>query len=309
MKIMKKACYFLLLLMLLSMLVGCQQNDSKDENQFNIVTSFYPMYIATSNIVEGIENVKLTNMTNTEVGCLHDYQLTTRDMNVLERADVFIINGGGMESFIDKAISAYPEIAIVNASEGILEEHEKLEHGTSGLDETGHHHGQNAHIWVSVSMYIEQIKNIANELGKIDVENQEKYLANAEAYITKLETLKTKMHEELEGLEHRNMVTFHEAFEFFAEEFDLNVVAVIEREPGTSPSAGELAQIIETVKKTEASAIFVEPQYESSVANVIVQETNRPVYTLDPIVTGELQKDAYETVMRQNLEVLKEALK
>ena len=306
---MKRLWTIFLSLWMIFVLVGCTENQNKDINQLNIVTSFYPMYIATSNIVDGIENVKLTNMTNTEVGCLHDYQLTTKDMNELERADVFIINGGGMESFLDKTINAYPELNIVNASDGILEAHNEEEHAEGKHEEHGHHHGENAHIWVSISMYIEQVKNIADALGKLDSSNSGKYLANANAYIKKLEELRVEMHSELGVLRKRNIATFHEAFEFFAEEFQLNVVAVIEREPGTNPSAGELAKIIDEVKDTKAGAIFVEPQYEASTANVIARETKIPVYMLDPIVTGELEKDAYEKIMQKNLEVLKEALK
>lgn len=307
---MKKIYMIFIVVILMFVLIGCNQTNYKDKNKLNIVTSFYPMYIATSNITDGIEDINLTNMTKTDVGCLHDYKLTTKDMNVLERADVFIINGGGMESFLDKAISAYPNLKIINASDGILEKHEDEDHHEEiEKHEEGHHHEQNSHIWVSISMYIEQVRNIANKLSEIDTKNKEKYLSNANAYIEKLESLKNEMHNELDDLEHRNIITFHEAFEFFAEEFNLNVVAVIEREPGTSPSAGELAEIINKTKDTNAVAIFVEPQYDSSVAKVIASETNKPVYTLDPIVTGELNKDAYEKIMKENLEVLKEALK
>ena len=302
---MKKMLILFMAFFLIFILIGCNQTNDNNENELNIVTSFYPMYIATSNIVDGIDNVKLTNMTKTDVGCLHDYQLTTKDMNILERANVFIINGGGMENFLDKAISAYPKLKVINASENILEEHEHKESHKIGE----HHHEENSHIWVSISMYIEQVKNIANELSKIDTTNSDKYISNANAYIRKLETLKNEMHEGLDILSNKNIITFHEAFEFFAEEFDLNVVAVIEREPGTSPSAGELAKIIKIIKDSDANAIFVEPQYDSSIARVISRETNKPVYMLDPVVTGDLDKDAYEKIMRENLKVLKEALK
>ncbi|MBQ9314813.1 MAG: zinc ABC transporter substrate-binding protein [Clostridia bacterium] len=305
---MKNICYFFIFFMMLFTLIGCSQSQNKDTNKLNIVTSFYPIYIATSNIVDNVENVNLSNMTNIEVGCLHDYQLTTKDMNELERADIFIVNGGGMESFLDKAINTCPELNIIDSSEGIIQAHEQEEHAEED-DEHGHHHGENAHIWVSISMYIEQVKNIAESLGKIDSQNKEKYMANANNYINKLEELKEQMHSELGVLKNRNIVTFHEAFEFFAEEFGLNVVAVIEREPGTSPSAGELAKIIEDIKDTNATAIFVEPQYDAGIANVIANETNKPVYTLDPVVTGELSKDAYERIMKENLRILKEALK
>lgn len=294
-----KKVVFVLFIICCFILCGCGYQENKiDENKFNIVTSFYPMYVATSNIVDGVEDVTLSNMTDVQVGCLHDYQMTTKDMNKLEKADVFIINGGGMESFLDKATSSCKNLKVINSSEGILEE---------GEHEDGHHE-ENAHIWVSISLYINQVQNIANELAKADEKNADKYLENAEIYIEKLKTLKSEMHEKLDNLEKKNIVTFHEAFSYFAEEFNLNVVAVIEREPGTSPSAGQLAKIIDEIKETSAKAIFVEPQYEKTTANVISKETGVPVYTLDPIVSGKLDKGEYERIMRENLKVLEEAL-
>ena len=190
---------------------------------------------------------------------------------------------------------------MVNASEGILEEHE--EH-----HEEEHHHEENAHIWVSIEMYKNQVKNIAKDLCRLDPENKEIYQKNESEYLKKLKSLQEEMKMVLKNIKQKDIVTFHEAFSFFAEEFDLHVVAVIEREPGTNPSAGELAKIIDTIKKTNATAIFVEPQYEASTAEVIARETKKPVYTLDPVVSGTLEKDAYEKIMRKNMEVLKEAM-
>lgn len=319
----------LLVIMGCILFTGCESNiNSIDEDKFNIVTSFYPIYIATSNIVDGIEGITIENMTNTQVGCLHDYQLTTRDMNKLEKADVFIVNGCGMETFLDKAISAYSELEIIDSSKGVLEHHDQNMHDVDLLlngegeeneehvlkqshESHGHNHehGENAHIWVSIDLYIMQVENIANSLEKADPNNAEKYANNAKKYIEKLNLLKDEMHSGIDGLGNKNIVTFHEAFDFFAEDFDLNIVAVIEREPGTNPSAGEVAKIIDKVRETNAVAIFVEPQYETSTANVIARETGIPVYTLDPIVSGKLEKEEYENIMRKNLSVLKEALK
>lgn len=301
-----KKIIFVLLIICCFILCGCGYQENKiDENKFNIVTSFYPMYVATSNIVDGVEDVTLSNMTDVQVGCLHDYQMTTKDMNKLEKADVFIINGGGMESFLDKATSSCKNLKVINSSEGILEEDEH-EEGHHEHEES--HNEENAHIWVSISLYMNQVQNIANELARADEKNADKYLENAEIYIEKLKTLKNEMHEKLDNLEKKNIVTFHEAFSYFADEFNLNVVAVIEREPGTSPSAGQLAKIIDEIKETSAKAIFVEPQYEKTTANVISKETGVPVYSLDPIVSGKLDKGEYERIMRENLKVLEEAL-
>lgn len=304
--------FFLTLIVLVAILVGCSNTKEKEEdNTFNIVTSFYPMYIATSNIIDGVEDVKLTSLASPDVGCLHDYQLTVNDMITLERADAFVINGGGMESFLDKAISNYPELKIINAfvddeevEDGDVEEHQDDNH-----TEYGHQHESNAHVWVSVSLYIEQVEKICDELKKINPENAERYESNKTNYIKKLDVLRQEMHNGLDKLQKKNIVTFHEAFYYFAKEFNLNIVSVIEREPGTSPSAGELVDIIKEIESKDVNAIFVEPQYLKTAANTISYETGIGVYELDPVVSGNFEKDAYEQKMKKNLDVLMEALK
>lgn len=302
----KKSLLCIVLMMTLLLFTGCTKEEKNNDMSLHIVTSFYPMYIATSNIVDGISNVDLVCLASPSVGCLHDYQLTVNDMMTLEKADVFVINGGGMESFLDKAVSAYPKLSIINASDGIIEMHEE-EHEEK--HEGGeHHHEENSHIWVSISMYIEEVKNIAQKLGEYDLKNAEKYQKNAEEYIQRLEKLKEDMHNQLDSVTHKDIVTFHEAFDFFAEEFGLHIKAVIEREPGTYPSAREVAEIIKLIQSKEVNAIFTEPQYAKTAATTIAKETGVSVFELDPVVTGELEKDAYEKAMRKNLAVLKEAL-
>ena len=107
------------------LLIGCNKvqdtnNINKNEdNTLNIVTSFYPIYISTLNIVKDIPNVNLTNMTKAQTGCLHDYQLTPQDLKILENADILVINGAGMESFLEDIISQYPNIKIIDASKGL----------------------------------------------------------------------------------------------------------------------------------------------------------------------------------------------
>ncbi len=306
---MKKLILILTLLLALS-LTACSNMPVIEDSKFNIITSFYPMYIATANIIDGAQDVSLECLASPDVGCLHDYQLTVNDMKKLEFSDLFVVNGGGMESFLDKAVSTYPNLQIVNASENIInEEHEFDEDHETKEEHEGHHHGTvNPHVWVSVSLYIDQVKNISKKLQEINPENAEVYAKNEIEYIKKLENLKNEMHEILDNVKEKDIVTFHEAFYYFAEEFNLNVVAVIEREPGTSPSAKDLVGIINQIREINVKAIFVEPQYLKTAANTIADETNVNVYELDPVVSGIFEKDAYEKIMRANLEVLKEAL-
>lgn len=306
--------------------IGCNNNvDSNkttDDDTLNIVTSFYPLYISTINITKDIPNVTVTNMTKSQTGCLHDYQLTPQDLKTLENADILVINGAGMESFLDGIISQYPNLEIVDATKGLslLEDdthsHDDHDHDHDTEDEHSedddHDHEYNAHVWVSVTGNIDEVKNISSQLENLNPENKEAYESNTNTYVAKLEDLKNEMHEELDNLPNRDIITFHEAFPYFAEEFNLNIAGVIEIEPDSEPSAKEIEEIINTVKEKNIKALFTEPQYSSKVAETIATETGATVYELDPIVTGDSNPDAYDDYinkMKKNLDVLKEALK
>ena len=295
----------LLMLVLALALVGCGADkaaekpaDKKAVQPLRIVTSFYPMYVATINITQGVDGVEVHNMTKPQTGCLHDYQLMTEDMKTLENADAFVINGAGMEDFMDKVTEQQKKLKVVDASRGIKLIHDDEE-------------GDNPHVWLSVTDAIAQVRNIADQLKEADPAHADAYEKNAAAYIEKLTSLKTEMHAALDNVPHKDIVTFHEAFPYFAEEFHLNIIGVVEREPGTEPTPTELQETIEQVKGLSAKVLFTEPQYSPAAAETIARETGAKIYTLDPVVTGEATpaaKDAYLDTMRKNMNTLKEAL-
>ena len=283
---------------------------AKRQVELKIVTSFYPMYIATLNVVKDIEGIEVMNMTPPITGCLHDYALTPNDMKLLEDAQIFVINGAGMESFMDDVIKEMTHLKVIEAAQNIeLIEEEHEEDEEEDEDEEEHDHEVNPHVWVSVTHAITQVQNIQKELALLDPSRKAAYEKNAKAYIEKLEALKTKMHTELADITQRDIVTFHEAFPYFAEEFNLNIVGVIDREPGSEPTAKELMETIEHIKALNIKALFAEPQYPSKAAQTVASETGAKVYVLDPAVTGPMEADAYIQIMHTNLEVLKEALK
>jgi zinc transport system substrate-binding protein len=156
---------------------------------------------------------------------------------------------------------------------------------------------------------MQEVNNIGQQLAALDPKHSAQYQSNTKTYINKLESLRKSMHQELAGISNRNIVTFHEAFPYFAQEFNLKIVAVVEREPGSEPSASQLADIIDKVRTSHAQAVFAEPQYSTGAAQTIARETGIKVYTLDPAVSGPNSPDAYINIMKANLESLKEALK
>jgi len=291
----------LLLLVLSIALVGCGGADKAAEKKtaepFRIVTSFYPMYVATINITDGVDGVEVYNMTKPQTGCLHDYQLMTEDMKTLEKADAFVINGAGMEDFMGKVTEQQKKLKVIDASRGIELIHDE--------------EGDNPHVWLSVTEAIAQVRNIADQLKEADPAHADAYEKNAAAYIEKLTALKTEMHAALDNVPHKDIVTFHEAFPYFAKEFNLNIIGVVEREPGTEPTPTELQETIEQVNALPSKVLFTEPQYSPAAAETIARETGAKIYTLDPVVTGEATpaaKNAYIDTMKANMKVLQEAL-
>lgn len=255
------------------------------------------MYVATINLTKGIAGVEVKNLTKPQTGCLHDYQMTTEDMTHLSRADIFVVNGAGMEAFLDKVVRQLPKLKIVRASDGI----DLLPGPGPG--------SRNPHVWVSVSLHIRQIRNLATQLSRADPPHSVQYQENAKIYISKLEELRAAMRDGLKDVRSRNIITFHEAFPYFAQEFGLRIDAVIEREPGSAPSARDLAETIQIVRKTGVRALFAEPQYPAKAAETIARESGAKIYNLDPVVTGPMQEDAYVRIMERNLLELRKALR
>ena len=256
-----------------------------------IVTTFYPLYLATLNIVGQTPGVEVVNLTRPAAGCLHDYQLTPADLVTLQTADLLVVNGAGLEAFLDKALRQAPRTRVIQASAGL-----PLLNG-------------NPHVWVSPTLAIRQVANIAAGLARYDPARAEQYRAQAARYTAQLQALRDRMRRALQSLPVRDIITMHEAFPYFAQEFGLRVVAVIEREPGSAPGARALAETIDTVKRLRVPAVFVEPQYPARAAATIARETGARIGTLDPVVSGPLAPDAYLRIMARNLAELQRVLK
>ncbi len=275
----------------------------------DVLCSFHPIYIFTQNVVGTSKNVNVECLLPFNIGP-HDYALTPSDMKKLAKADLFIINGLGVEEFLEKAVKTNPKLKVIDTSAGIKPIATRgAEETEEGHHEKEHHHGiYNPHIWVSPKLAIIQVKNIQKALSDADPSNAKLYLANANKYIEKLNAISNELTNVSKTFKNRKIVTFHDAFDYFARDIGLEVVGVIEVVPGQEPSAGELSKLIKMVKKTKAGAIFSEPQYPEKVAVTLSKEAKVPIYQLDPSATGDGKPDTYEKIMRKNIEVLKKAL-
>ena len=287
---------------------GCG-TPAKESSRLKLLASFYPIAIMALNITDGVEGVAVESMAQQQTGCLHDFQMTTADMKKAETADAFLINGAGMEGFLDKISDQLPELPVIDSSTGIPLIASGEDHHHDGGE--GHDHDQedyNPHLGVSITNCMEQVRNLSEGIIALDPEHEAEYRENTETYLEKLSALRDKMHSALDHVKNKDIITFHEAFPYFAEEFGLHIAAVINREPDSQPSAKELADTIRLVRETGVKALFVEPLYPETSADIIAAETGAQVYVLDPAVSGEWDKNAYLTAMESNLQVLAQAL-
>lgn len=285
-----------LLLFCILLCTGCGQKVVVEDDNFDIVTSFYPVYIFTQNIVKDVPNVSVHNITENQAGCIHDYQLSTSDMRKIEDSDVFIINGAGLEGFLDKVVS--------KENVNVLDSGENVE-----LIENRFYDGYNEHIWLSVTNAIEQVETIGNSLIALDPEHQELYLKNMQEYVERLKQLRNELREELYGNDNIEIVTSHDAFSYFAKDLGITIYDVIERGEDVSPTPKEMSELIANLKESSVTGIFTEADVSEKLSQTVAKETGLKVYTLDSITSGDSDLDSYENKLRENVKMIKESVR
>ena len=323
-KYIKNKYVFVVLLLLSILLVSfgftslyVNQNRVEQEDDFVVVTSFYPMYIATMNVIGDTEGVTLKNLSEPQTGCLHDFQLTPADMKLLSTADVFIINGGGIESFMEDIAKQYPDLVVIEACEGIELLCETEAHGHEHevevtADEEGHEghkHDVNAHAWMSVKNYRKQVDNIASGLAKTAPEYNESFLANAEVYDGKLEELQVEEEKLLTLTQGTEVIMFHCAYDYVAEDLGLEVAFCMDLDEERQVSAGEVAEVLEVIEHHGVKYIFAEALYGTDMCEMIQKEADVEVIYLAPLNRGEYDADSYFEGMRDNLKLIDEAFR
>ena len=307
---MRKKFIAIILCAILVFCFGCNNKNKGDEGKTKIVTSFYPIYVFTINLTQGIDDVTVQNITQQTGGCIHNYQLLPKDMVLLSDAALFVTNGSGMETFVSKVSEQLPNLPVVSSSDGIkLMESQHHPHDDDAQEVPHEHeHEYNAHVWLSVHNAIIQVENISKALKKALPDNTDKIEKNKQEYIKRLTALDKEIANELKDYSGTPIMTFHEAYNYFATDYNLLIIATIENDEGNEPSAKEIAKLSSTIKEFNVPAIFIEPNYTGSSAKILASETGIKVCTLNPITSGNDSLTAYEDIMKSNLSVIKEAL-
>lgn len=299
-KEMKKNKYLFVFSMLLAITFLCvifirvyvsREGYGPEKQGIHVVTSFYPIYIAALNVAGDSPGIMLENLSEPQTGCLHDYQLTPQDMILLSKADLFLVNGGGIENFLSKVGQSYPELVIFYASKGL------------DLQD-----GENAHVWMNTEYYAQMVQNITEAFKEADPQNAQIYQANAKNYCAKIQELTDEMGKLREKAAGKPVVIFHEAYEYVAKELGMDVVYCMDLDEERQVSAHEVAEVMEEISKNQVSVVFAEELYGSDMGNTVEEETQARVCYLDTLVRGDYEADSYLQAVWGNINMLKQAL-
>lgn len=291
------------------LLTGCGQPAAQTENDdtLHILATTYPVYLFTTAVTEGAEGVEVDLLVNQQTSCLHDYTLTVTDMKAIEGADVIVMNGAGLEDFMDDALAA-SDAAVIDCSEGLdllpAQGHEGHDHDTE----------YDPHIWMDTGCVSQMLQQISQGLGELDSVNASLYTQNEQeaqnalgvAFVSWLNTMKP--------YEGRLIVTFHDGFQYFAESLHVSIFKSIEEEEGSTASAQELQEIVDTIKISQkydlgTIPIFTEVNGSTASADTIAREVGCEVYQLDLIMSGDgTGLQPYLDAMQKNVDTLVEAL-
>ncbi len=271
-----------------------QQFTKIDSSKLQIISSFDPLHEFSQNV--GQEKVDAILLVPVGVEP-HDWEPTIKDVQRMQKSDLIIINGIGFENWVDNLEETGYSGKIVDTSNGILIKNSDDEYSQDSRD---------PHIWLNPVYAKTQVQNIALGFSNSDPENGEFYHTNAAKYSEKLILLDSKIRNELSNC-NRDFIAFHDAFSYFADEYNLNQYTIISSNNlHGEATAKTLENIISVSKELNIKVIFSEENVNTRTSEIIANEIGGKVLVLSPLEV--LSDGTYISKMTENLNNLKEAL-
>ena len=293
--------------------VGCGRTDAPSTGRPIIVTTILPVHCIAANIAgDKAEVVSLMSA----AADVHDFQMTPRDRQLINRASLVIANGLGLEPWLRRVVKESGKFSrVVELSAGL--EGDLIhsggcapEAGTASSPSHQHQPGDiNPHVWLDPQLYRHMVTNCLAAMQAVDPANSPAYSANASAYLDRLQKLDTELHAGFARLTNAPIITYHDAFPYLTRRFGLRVVGVVEETIDVAPTPKHFSKLRTIIEKEGVKALFTEPQRPDKLARRLADDLKLRVQSLDTLETGVLTPTAYEDGMRRNLQSLQEALK
>jgi zinc transport system substrate-binding protein len=231
----------------------------------------------------------------------HVFEPTPKAVKDVSVADIFVKIGAGLELWAEKIVksSAKKDLITVDASAGVKLIKGPHAHGTSGAD---------PHIWLDPLIAVSIVTKIEKAFIQSDPKNAAYYEKKSSLYRARLAQLDGEIAQRVGKFRIKEYVTFHPAWNYFSRRYGLHVAGVIEESPGREPGPRHIAKIIKEIRRIGSGVVFVEPQFNPKIAEVIARESGAKILVLDPI-QGPKGRDTYIDMMRYNVSVMEGAMR
>lgn len=273
---------------------GTKKNSEEvPQKKITVTASFYPLAFLAEQV--GGEYVSVTNLTPAGAEP-HDFEPSTKDIALLEKQDLIILSGGGLEGYAEKIQEnvGKSKTQVILAGEKLMSD------------------PKDPHVWLDPVLYIKQAELIGQALMKIDPSHTQVYELNVKRLTNELEKLDREFVLGLRNCRQKNIVTSHSAFGYLAKRYGLKQVALAGLSPDEEPSSKTLSEITTFAKDNDIHYIFFEELVSPHIAKTIANEIGTGTLVFSPL--EGLTKDdvrmgkTYLSVQRENLENLKTAL-
>lgn len=274
--------------------IGCQK---QTKGKIKVATTIFPIFDITKNITGNkIDVIQILPPGSSP----HTFELSIAKAKELQdTSDIFMI-GYGIDNWASTVKDAIGNVNLVTVDKNI---NLRTAEGDEGLPE---YDNKDPHYWLSIENAKEISRTIEKELEKIDPVNSQYYQDNLDQYLVKLDEAKNNISNDFKDIDSRKLVTFHDAWEYFADEFNLDIVATFEPFPGSEPTPKYLQDLSNSVKNENVKAIFSEPEFSNETIKPFVNDVGLKLYILD--AEGNYYGNSYIENMEGNAKIMKEAL-
>ena len=320
----------LLLVLLVACLPGCSKGcgGKGASDRLTVSVSIFPIYDLVKRVAGPDADVSVLLPPGRNE---HSFDPTPKDIETAARSKVGVMVGLGLDPWMKKLMKdAAPNAKLLELGDRVptltikadpigdeeadkareeLEKKNGKKDEKAGHDEHEHEKGAlEPHVWLDPERARLMVRAIAEELGKADSAHALAYRERATAIDKSLETLDKEVETRTKALKIRGFVTFHGSFQYFADRYKLDILAVIEPFPGSQPTGEYIEKVLKVIKQKKVPALFSEPQLDPRPAKVLADEAKIPLGVLDPVGGGP-ETDDYEKMIRFDVSQLEKHLK
>jgi len=259
-------------------------------------TTLHPYDSWTRNVVRGTD-VEVVPVLPGEVDA-GDYQPRPEDIAKIARLDAIVVNGLGHDDFVDGMITASgnERLRVIRVNEG------------TPLLPGAHGEKSNSHTFLSFSNAIAQSRTIAEALGEMRPSEAARFRENAAEYARRLRAIKGTAQGRLAEARVRRVVTVHDGYAYLMQELGVEVAGVVQPAHGLQPSAKELAEMVDLLRREKVPVVFAEESFPDEMLVVLRDEGGARVYVIGHVASGDYSADKFEREMKANADVIAKAL-